>query len=320
MYSEVDKQKMTAFIKRLMLNPCFINETPLHIEENIILFFMQNYNALQTTFSSGEFFPNLKWEIIYNLFFTCLAEEINRQLDKTIEKIVFKYINFQFMNNILNRQIETIKFREDMLNYLKIILERFDIRRTIDPVFKIITHSIIDKYAQQIYEKKSYTAREIERVEGLKLSPEHIADFIKVDMLFGVLGFIRNDVDAANLQHKMASLGEMKFSNLQAQISHYKKILDIYDQVVPLFPRNFMDKSLKMHFNFQDDPFLPATSRLAKIFYAFGKHYKANIKIDKGAETFGKSFFQIQRRNYKFYGFDNNVLDELYRISAENYW
>ena len=44
------------------------------------------------------------------------------------------------------------------------------------------------------------------------------------------------------------------------------------------------------------------------------------MKIDRGAETSDKSWFNVARRNYKFYGYDLDMLVELHSISAENGW
>ena len=45
-----------------------------------------------------------------------------------------------------------------------------------------------------------------------------------------------------------------------------------------------------------------------------------NTRVDRGAESPDKSWFSIARRNYKFYGFDIKMLDELYKTAAENGW
>lgn len=319
MYSDSDKLNMQAFIKRLMLNPCFANETPLSIEEDIILFYLQNIQALKSTFTSPSFFPTLDWRSIEGLFLQSLSDEIDREVIKLLEKILFQKINFSFMNKLLSRQIDLMNYKNQMLGFLQEVLTRFEVRRGIEPALKMINYSIIDRYMREVFSKRSYIAREVERVEKLKLEHESIADYIKVLMLIGAIGYIRTDLDSAPLQYKMQA-GEVKYSNAAGQETHFKNLKKQYSTVLSYFPPDLIDKSFQIYGSFADDNFLPATSRIAKIFYHFGRNYKPNIKIDKGADTFGKSWFNIQRRNYKFYGFDNNILDEFYRISAENYW
>jgi len=43
-------------------------------------------------------------------------------------------------------------------------------------------------------------------------------------------------------------------------------------------------------------------------------------RVDRGAVSPDKSWFNISRRNFKFYGFDIKLLDELYKIAGENGW
>jgi hypothetical protein len=42
--------------------------------------------------------------------------------------------------------------------------------------------------------------------------------------------------------------------------------------------------------------------------------------VDRGADTPDKSWFSIARRNFKFYGYDVKMIDEFYKIAAENGW
>ena len=48
--------------------------------------------------------------------------------------------------------------------------------------------------------------------------------------------------------------------------------------------------------------------------------FKANVKVDRGADTPDKSWFNIARKNSRFFGFDDKMLEELYKIAAENGW
>nr|MDA3851255.1 hypothetical protein [Spirochaetaceae bacterium] len=72
--------------------------------------------------------------------------------------------------------------------------------------------------------------------------------------------------------------------------------------------------------SFQESNLLETTSRFAAIFCHRGMSYRQNMKIDRGAEGSDKSWFGISRRNYKFMGFDLDMVVELYNISSENGW
>jgi len=132
-------------------------------------------------------------------------------------------------------------------------------------------------------------------------------------------GFIRTEVDDLPLQQKM-NLADIKFGNSAMQRLHYEKIVKQFMAGLTYFPQEILFDAMKANLSFLDDPTIPATCRLAKVFFLLGKNYKPNMKIDKGAETQEKSWFGLQKKNYKYYGFDIKMIEELYRISAENFW
>jgi hypothetical protein len=72
--------------------------------------------------------------------------------------------------------------------------------------------------------------------------------------------------------------------------------------------------------SFQDNPYMESTARLAAIFSHRCRNLKPGMKVDRGAESSDKSWFSVARKNYKFYGFDLDMLVELHGIAAENGW
>ena len=72
--------------------------------------------------------------------------------------------------------------------------------------------------------------------------------------------------------------------------------------------------------SFNEHHVLEATARLSAIFSARARNYQPDLKVDRGADSPDKSWLNVARRNYKFYGFDVKMLDELYKIAAENMW
>ena len=223
------------------------------------------------------------------------------------------------MNTLLNRQLPSETFQKEMINFTTKTLKRFEIRRNIDAVIKIINNNLIDKYLNQIFEKKSYIAREILIVERSKIPPDMTSHLIKVIMLISLLGYIRADMNDATLQQKIAAK-EIKLGNLYMQKSYYEKLIRQFTTGLSILSEDLVKKCISFHLNFNDDRSVPATSRFAKILFTLGKNYKPHIKIDKGADTYEKSWFQAQKKNYKYFGFDIDMVNELYRISAENYW
>ncbi len=319
MYSEEQKAKMKAFIGKLTVNPCFVNETSMAIEENIILFLLQNENALKSTFTSQAFFPTLQWKQITELFLESLSETIDSNLTKDLSTIVQKKINLNFVNILIGRQVTVDRFQEQLLTFMKQLLTRFETRRAFEPVLKILNFNIIDRYIENVFVGRGYIARQLQILEKVKLDPAMVADYVKFIMLISIVGNIRHDMNDLSLQQKMSSK-DSKYANIAAQKVYYDSLYKQNVNQLGYFPPDLLQKAFFSHLSYMDDINIPATSRLVKIFTAFGRYYKPNTKVEKGAESFEKSWFQTQRKNYKFFGFDLDMIEELYRIAAGNYW
>jgi hypothetical protein len=60
----------------------------------------------------------------------------------------------------------------------------------------------------------------------------------------------------------------------------------------------------------------------ARLFYILASRYQEykHQAVDRGAETLDKSWYNVARRNYEFYGFDEKMVNELYYIAGDNLW
>lgn len=314
------KDKMKAFVLRLTLNPCFAKETALEIEENILVFFRQNYKALMASFNTPAFFPGVQTTQIELMFSECLTDIINEKLYAEFTKISSNFISYRFLNELYKKEFNSNIYQKVIYSYLEDISKRVEIRRTLTPIIKVLLNRIVDNYVQECFLKRSYAAFEIEKVEKIRLAPASVADYIKIILILSSLGHVRNDLNISLINSIDYQPGELKFPNPVIREKYFQGLIKQYSNSLKNFPPEILQTSTMTHVSVLDDPLIPASSRFARIFYSFGKTYKPGIKIDKGADTFAKSWFQTQRRNYKYYGFDIKLLDEFYRISAENNW
>jgi hypothetical protein len=85
-------------------------------------------------------------------------------------------------------------------------------------------------------------------------------------------------------------------------------------------PESLLRSGLNSNISFLEDSSTETTARLVAIFSLRCQDYKPMAKIDRGADSPDKSWLSVARRNYKFYGFDIMMLDELYKIAGENGW
>jgi hypothetical protein len=89
---------------------------------------------------------------------------------------------------------------------------------------------------------------------------------------------------------------------------------------LPAVPPSLLRSAVSSNCSFLDDGRIEATSRLAAIFASRAGNYNPQVQVDRGAHGPDSSWFNIARRNFKYYGFDIKMLDELYRIAADNGW
>jgi len=85
-------------------------------------------------------------------------------------------------------------------------------------------------------------------------------------------------------------------------------------------PEELLDSALDSSLSFETSPKMEATSRIAALLDHRCKGLKKDQVRVKGAESSDKSWFNVARRNFKFFGFDIKVLDEFYKIASENGW
>jgi hypothetical protein len=146
-----------------------------------------------------------------------------------------------------------------------------------------------------------------------------LANFIKLVMLIGLIGFIRSN-NSDNTVFYEANKDKISLGNTSSQKIHFEKVIRQFIANQSIFSEDLIKKGALFPINFNEDKSLPATSRIANIFFGLGKNYKPKAKVDKGADTYDKSWFQVQKKNYRYFGYDIDMLNELYCIASENRW
>jgi hypothetical protein len=91
-------------------------------------------------------------------------------------------------------------------------------------------------------------------------------------------------------------------------------------QKAPFVPEQVFLSAMNSNASFNDDSAIEATARLGNIVTSMCRNYKPELKKDRGADSAQKSWINVARKNYKFYGYDIKILDELYNIAADNGW
>lgn len=305
-----DSDKARAFVGRLMQNPTLNGFSLLQQEEQIIQFLHANAAQLAPTLSSGPFFPGKNWNQIFAALVSALYGMIDEKLTEELETIVSQRLDFTFFQLIQQTRADRSQVTGQVSAYLRKLIEKPETRRELTGPFTVVRGGLVHRYLEEIFQRKTYIHFELTKVQRLRLGMDEVRNFVELNLLLKPAVY-RYVSGGASQQDRATGMVQNQFA---------EKALDQMGKELKTVPVPVLKSVVHSSVSFNDNRFVEATARLAAIFAARGRNYQANVKVDRGADTPDKSWFNTARRNYKFYGFDIKMLDELYKIAAENMW
>ncbi|MDC7222752.1 MAG: hypothetical protein PQJ60_03360 [Spirochaetales bacterium] len=308
MIERVYKEKAQQFVIRLMSNPALQGMAPLKKEQQIRHFLKVNEDQLLPTLSSPAFFPGkARYEIN-----AILGETLREMTDQTILPPLKQFITGTLRPAALLSAArddggDTSAMREALWQIFSSLLQSPDSRDALIPALTLFESPLFVRYVPQIIQRQKYISFEVRMVQRFKEVPENIVDFLKLTVLLKpvIHTFLENSGDPMNGCLSTA------YANQIIRQLHGR---------YPALPETILKGLIYTSVSFEDNRDLPATSRLAAIFTQRAVNWNPAQKIDRGAESSDKSWFNIARKNYRYYGYDMDMLMELYNIAAELGW
>ena len=305
-----EQQKADAFISRLLENPALSALTPLQREEQIIQFLHTNAAQLAPTLSSQSFFPGASWNQIVALLLQALMQRVDSTLIPDLENLVGG-IRFAFVNVLREQSAGSERVRTEILEFVKQLLGKIEARRTFTGAHAALAFGFVDRYIDAIWDRKSYIHFELTKVQRLRLGKDDVKSMIEVTLLLKPV---------VNLTAAGGTKVQTDQSTGMVQEQFAEKAFAAARKQLPTVPDQVIKSGVNANVSYLENRFIEATSRLAAVFSARCRNYQPNVRVDRGADSPDKSWLSIARRNYKFYGFDIKILDELYSIAAESGW
>ncbi len=307
----VELQKATAFIDRLLSNPTLQQNTPLQKEEQILQFLGVNSRQLYPTLSSQAFFPDLTWDKIYQILTTALYSRINQTLLPQVEGLVMERLDLSFIGLLRQQNISGDSLKNDLNVYIQEMLKNASVRREFSGVYNSLIYKIPDRYIDECFNWKSYIHFELAKVQKLKMGTDEIKNYIKLSLLLKPAVFqfvVPPRAGGQDMTHnfKQPHFMERVFQTIQ------KKVAGVPEQI--------LHSAVNSNLSFVDNSKLEATARISSIFNTMCRNIRPEMKQDKGADSAQKSWLSVARRNFRYYGFDIKIIDEFYKIAAENGW
>jgi hypothetical protein len=306
----IESQKAQAFVTRLLQNPALHGFSLLQQEEQIIQFLNANAAQLAPTLSSSQFFPGKNWSQIFSLLITNLYEVINATLLPDLQQIATEKLDYTFIQLIRQQHAESGQIGRQVYALVEKLLAKPEARRAYTGAYTILKSGVVDRYLDEIFLRKTYIHFEMTKVQRLRMGRDEIKNFVDLNLLLKPAVFLISS-GAQSQQDRATGMVQNQFA---------EKVSEVLKKELKLLPEPVLKSIVHASVSFNDNRFIEATARLTAVLSARGRNYHPNVKVDRGADSPDKSWLSTARRNYKFYGFDIKMLDELYKIAAENIW
>ncbi len=304
-----DIEKAQSFVSRLLQNPALRDFTPLQREEQLIQFLHVNSAQLAPTLSSQQFFPGKNWNQIFSILLEALYGLVNEELLPEIEQSITG-INYTFLQFLRQQQADDTLVKGQISKLVTGLMQKPDARRGFTGAFSALRFHSVDRYLDEAFARKTYIHFELTKVQRLRMGRDEIKSFVELTLLLKpVINLISSS--APTQQERTTGMVQSQFAD---------KVFSLVKKQIKILPEQVIKSAVDASLSFNENRFIEATSRLAAVFSARSRNYQPNMRVDRGADSPDKSWFSIARRNYKFYGFDIKLLDELYKTAAENNW
>ncbi len=305
-----NQQRSAAFVHRLLSNPALNQFTPLQKEEQVAQFLQVNINQLGPTLMSSAFFPGMPLDQIRQLLVNTLVQLTNERLMPALKGIVQK-IDYSFVQVIRQQQVRPASIHEQLHQFIESILAKSEGRIAFAGCYTALHYDFATNYVSEAFRMRRHIYFELTKVQRLKMSKEEVTGFVQLTLLLKAAAQSMNTGDHAETADNRNGLISSGYA---------RKLAEQITGALPMLPPQVISSAVNANVSFIENSQVETTARLASILSTRGKSFAANIKVDRGADTPDKSWLNIARRNYKFYGFDIKMLDELYMVAAENGW
>ena len=236
---------------------------------------------------------------------------IDKSLLSNVHALVKDNLDLSFISFIRQQNVTSERVKKDIQQFITSVLKKNEARRDFSGAYTALLHNFVDKYVDGFFENRSYIHFELIKVQRLKMGKEEIKNLIKLSILLKPSIYLFSVADTSGLNENNSGQIPNQFAE--------KIILSISGQLVTL-PEQVLKSAINSNVSFAENRFIETTARITSIISAMGKGYRPNMTIDRGAVSPEKSWLSIARKNYKFYGFDIKMLDEFYKLAAENNW
>jgi len=308
---ENHEQKMDDFVQKLWTNPNIQSSSLLKKENQILSFIRENTVQLKNIFNQPDYFQGLAWDKAIGMLLTVLTK-------KVISEMTIKLDNIFYKIDIRNIDIFS-DFTGELIwpAYKDLIIQQLyqkNIRDHYSLVINAIEAGFVDKYIPHIYEKRKNIYNEIIRREKInQADPKDTVNFFNLTLLVRPFNFIKLSANDQEVSIAQTGITSPLYKTLLIEVKN------TIQSATP-FSEKLISFGIESCHIKEEKKEISGIAKLLGIFIERAKDYEQNQKVDRGAENPDTSWLNIHRKNAKYYGFDNDMMYELYQIAGEESW
>ncbi|MBN1835196.1 MAG: hypothetical protein JW820_05045 [Spirochaetales bacterium] len=300
-----------GFVRRLLANPALEGFAPLHKEEQILAFLEANARALYPTLSGSRFFPGRRWPEILSMLRRALETATDGALLPWLEAWVHGELDLSFVEAIAPRGVPEQALKREIRELVGRLLAKLESRRALTGPLTAIQLALDHRYLEACFREPGYVHFELTKLQRLRLELPGLGALTAVTLL--LRPSVQLFTEARGASGRRPSMGVVTPQLASTALASLRSQLRV-------LPAALLRGAVYSNCSFLQDRRIEATARWAAIFSARARSYSPHVRVDRGAGTPDASWFSVARRNQRHYGFDINMLDELYRIAVENGW
>lgn len=310
-------QKMRGFIEKLLSNDNLKNEPLPAAEEHVRLFVKSNIEQIAQTFRTPDFFPDLPPADSLKLFQTMLSGIAVEKTEAFLEEKVFPVLDFGF----IRRFSQILPEKEEVLSKLRslmgLILKNHDIRKQSQSLWNIFEYDMIGRYICAAYNRKEYLYNEMYKVSRHSFTMKESKGLLQMIALLNLIMYLPIPLD--NEKTVKGNFYTPGLTNVQ-QSKYIETIIQFLKGKLKIIPEIVFQYSVYSHGDTSNTKLEYSFSRIAAVLTRRGMDVVRVRKMDKGADAPDKSWFNTVRMNYKLYHFDQKLIEEFYKIAADENW
>jgi len=316
MAEQVDIKKMQDFVLSLLSSDKMQGLAPFAAEKQVLAFVKNNPQQFQSILTSEKLYPSMPVQDSFNLFRKTLTQLVVHETLSSLENEFLANLKFDFL--LKYQQIyDEATLRSLILSFLKLLFNNATVRDNFISVYYLFKFNFFEKYITKAYQRKEYIYNELFKVSQHGFKQDESLNLLKFLSCLRVIVFMPVPIDSSkkkivNYFTETVSPDEKK-KYLQIVLNYLRQKIPNIDQTLFLLAiHSFLPaEKVKLEFSF---------SRVLSVLGLRAQEFVPVVKLDKGADTPDKSWFNIARKNYDLYGFDFKLVEEFFKIAADEGW